>query len=79
VRHQITLIRPTLHRTRPAGHLANLLNVVLIMKLMFINLVILIFVSVGDTYVVKLVDVGNTWSKLSDLCHKLVSSVLFAR
>jgi hypothetical protein len=46
---------------------------------MFIKLVILIFVSVGDTYVVKLVDIGNTWSKLSDLCQKLVSFVLFAR
>jgi hypothetical protein len=26
---------------------------------------------------VKLVDVSNTWSKLNDVCEKLVSFVLF--
>jgi hypothetical protein len=28
---------------------------------------------------VKLVDVGNTWSELSDVCEKLMSFVLFVR
>jgi hypothetical protein len=44
-RHQTTLIiRPTLCRTSPTDHLPYLLNLVLIVKLIFVKLVILMLI-----------------------------------
>jgi hypothetical protein len=78
-RHQTTLmVRTTLRRTSPTVNLVDLLNLVVICESDVCE--------ACDTYVcecwymfAKLVDVGDTWSKLSDVCEKLVRFMVFVR
>jgi hypothetical protein len=80
-RHQTTvMVRPTLRLTSPAGHLVDvLLNLVVIWNFCLWNLWYLCLWVLVILMFVKLVDVGNTWYELSDVCEKLMSFVLFVR